>query len=153
MTRATIAVPPGQPAKLSAGPIEPLPTRRPCCKEFFISRGTGTAVQVRLLGSVDVALDGAPCPVSGQRRRSVHAAERLLRQGVEAADPAEGAQHLRAALALWRGRPLADVASSPWLEEQAERLVLLQEQLRRALLEARLATGQHAELVPELELM
>jgi DNA-binding SARP family transcriptional activator/tetratricopeptide (TPR) repeat protein len=79
------------------------------------------------------------------------AAERLLRQGKQAADPAQGARDLREALALWRGRPLADVSGSAWLEEQAGRLDLLADQVRRALVEARLAAGQHADLVAELE--
>ena len=51
----------------------------------------------------------------------VAAAERLIRQGAQVADHAH-AQHLRDALALWRGQPLADVAELPWLEEQAGRL-------------------------------
>ena len=81
------------------------------------------------------------------------AAERLLRQGRQAADPAQGARDLRGALALWRGRPLADVTGSAWLEEQSQRLDLLADEVRRALFEARLAAGEHAELVPGLERM
>jgi DNA-binding SARP family transcriptional activator len=179
-------------------------------------------VQVRLLGPLEVALDGGLRPVNGLRRKTVLAAlalhdgqavstgklvdvvwgesapatvvnslqthitylrgvlgsrdailarppgyllnlggdgtdartaERLLRQGRQAADPVQGAQDLRAALALWRGRPLADLAGSPWLEEQSERLESLCDQVRRALAEARLAAGEHAGLVPELEQM
>ena len=40
-----------------------------------------------------------------------------------------------------------------WLEEQAVRLDLLCLQVKRALAEARLAAGEHADLVPELEEM
>jgi len=40
-----------------------------------------------------------------------------------------------------------------WLEEQAERLELLRLRVRQALSEARLAAGEHAQLVPELEEM
>ena len=79
------------------------------------------------------------------------AAERLLRQGKQAADPVRGARDLRGALALWRGRPLVDVSGSVWLEEQAGRLDLLAGEVRRALVEARLAAGEHADLVAELE--
>src|SRR5215469_11991229 len=79
------------------------------------------------------------------------AAERLLREGTQAADPARELRLLREALALWRGRPLADVAGSAWLEEQAARLELLRVQVERALAEARLAAGEHAELVLHLE--
>jgi DNA-binding SARP family transcriptional activator len=83
----------------------------------------------------------------------VQVAERLLRQGAHLADPAQRVRHLRAALALWRGQPLADVTGLAWLEEQAERLQLLCLQIRRALAEARLAIGEHAQLVPDLEQM
>jgi DNA-binding SARP family transcriptional activator/Flp pilus assembly protein TadD len=179
-------------------------------------------VQVRLLGPVDVALDGGSRPVNGLRRKAVlatlalhdgevvstdrlvdvvwgesapptvmnslqthisylrgvlgskaailarppgyqlnlggdgtdaRAAERLLRQGRQAADPAQGARDLRGALALWRGRPLADVTGSAWLEEQSRRLDQLADEVRRALFEARLAAGEHAEIVPGLERM
>jgi DNA-binding SARP family transcriptional activator/tetratricopeptide (TPR) repeat protein len=179
-------------------------------------------VQVRLLGPVDVALDGGSRPVNGLRRKAVlatlalhdgqvvstdrlvdvvwgerapatavnslqthisylrgvlggreailarspgyllnlggdgtdaQAAERLLRQGRQAPDPAQGARDLQGALALWRGRPLADVTGSAWLEEQSRRLDQLADEVRRALFEARLAAGEHAELVPGLERM
>ena len=89
----------------------------------------------------------------GDDGTDVRLAERLLRQGRQAADPVQGARDLREALALWRGRPLADLAGLAWLEEQAERLDLLGEQIRRALSEARLAAGEHLQLVPELERM
>jgi Bacterial transcriptional activator domain len=87
-------------------------------------------VRVRLLGPVDVIVDGEERLVSGLRRKAV-----------------------LATLALWRGRPLADVAGLSWLEEQAGRLDLLGEQIKRALSEARLAAGEHRQLVQELEQM
>ncbi len=87
----------------------------------------------------------------GDDGTDVWLAERLLRQGVQAADPVRGASDLRAALALWRGRPLADVTGLAWLEEQAGRLELLAERIRRALSEARLAAGEHRQLTGELE--
>src|SRR5207247_5807024 len=76
---------------------------------------------------------------------------RLLRQGAQAWDPARAVAHLREALALWRGRPLADLAGLAWLEQQAGRLELLREQIRHALSDARLAAGEHRQLIPELE--
>jgi DNA-binding SARP family transcriptional activator len=79
------------------------------------------------------------------------AAERLIHAGLRAADPARAAEPLRAALALWRGRPLQDVTEVPWLAEQARRLADLELEGRRALAEARLALGEHAALVPELQ--
>jgi DNA-binding SARP family transcriptional activator/tetratricopeptide (TPR) repeat protein len=83
----------------------------------------------------------------------VQVAERLLRQGTRSADPVLGAGLLREALALWRGQPLADVAGSVWLEEQAHHLAVLRVQVKRALSEARLAMGEHAQLLPDLEQM
>ena len=79
-------------------------------------------------------------------------AELLIRQGAQVADNAH-AQQLRAALALWRGQPLADVAGVPWLEEQAERLEQLRLRASRALVQTRLTLGEHAELLPELEVL
>jgi DNA-binding SARP family transcriptional activator len=179
-------------------------------------------MQVRLLGPVDVMVDGGPRPVRGLRRKAVLAVlalhggeivstdqltdavwgqaapptavntiqshmsylravlgdkgailarspgylldlcddgtdvqevERLLRQAPQLPEPAEAARHLRHALDLWRGRPLADVTGVAWLEEQAERLDLLRLRVRQALSESRLAAGEHAQLVPELEQM
>jgi DNA-binding SARP family transcriptional activator/tetratricopeptide (TPR) repeat protein len=84
-------------------------------------------------------------------------AERLLHQATRAPgapgapDPARRIRELREALALWRGRPLADLAGIPWLEDQAHRLDLLQQQIRHALAEARLAAGEHTQLLPDLD--
>ena len=83
----------------------------------------------------------------------VREAERLLRQAARSPEPAAAVRHLHNALNLWRGRPLADVTGVAWLEEQAERLDLLRLRVEQALSEARLAAGEHAELVPELERM
>jgi DNA-binding SARP family transcriptional activator/Flp pilus assembly protein TadD len=83
----------------------------------------------------------------------VQAADRLIRQGRQCADPARAAPRLRAALALWRGRPLDDVAGIPWLDEQAERLDEARLAAVQALVEVRLALGEHVQLVPELELL
>src|SRR5262249_781064 len=58
---------------------------------------------------------------------------------------------VRAALALWRGRPLADVADLPWLAGQAARLVDLKVEAVQAVNEARLALGEHAQIIAELE--
>lgn len=66
-------------------------------------------------------------------------------------DVGTAALELRGALRLWRGRALQDVADRPWAMPQAERL----EELRRAALEqllrARLASGEHEQVVPEAE--
>ena len=60
-------------------------------------------------------------------------------------------RRLREALALWRGPPLAEVASAPFAPAEIARL----EEQRLAALELRveadLAAGRHAELVGELQ--
>jgi DNA-binding SARP family transcriptional activator/tetratricopeptide (TPR) repeat protein len=106
--------------------------------------GSKTAIRSRPPGYVlDLGADGT----------DVQLAEQLLRRGTRSADPVRGARLLEAALALWRGRPLADLACLPWLEEQAERLELLGVRVKLALSEARLAAGEHLALVPGLEQM
>ncbi|WP_345072517.1 AfsR/SARP family transcriptional regulator [Phytohabitans flavus] len=77
-------------------------------------------------------------------------AERLIRQARQSEDSAANTTRLRAALALWRGPALMDVTGLPWMEEQSRRLTLLEVEARHALIEARLALGEHTELVPEL---
>ena len=66
---------------------------------------------------------------------------------------AAAAQRLRAALALWTGHPYTDVSSSFRVELEARRL----EELRLTAVESRIAAelqmGQHAELVPELDVL
>jgi DNA-binding SARP family transcriptional activator len=89
----------------------------------------------------------------GAESTDVQVAERLLRQGTQSGDPVSGVRQLEAALALWRGRALADVADLPGLEDHVRRLDLLSLQVRRALSEARLAAGEHRQLVPSLEQM
>jgi YVTN family beta-propeller protein len=80
--------------------------------------------------------------------------ERLLaegRQALIAGEAARAAEILREALAIWRGSPLEDFASESFAQTEIARL----EELRLAALEERieadLALGRHAELVPELE--
>ncbi len=66
--------------------------------------GNKAAIRARPPGYVlDLGADGT----------DVRSAERLLRQGEQAASPADAVRHLRDALALWRGQPLADVSSGP----------------------------------------
>ncbi|HSC73956.1 MAG TPA: AfsR/SARP family transcriptional regulator, partial [Gaiellaceae bacterium] len=66
-------------------------------------------------------------------------------------DPAEASQRLRAALALWRGNPYADLAGSFPLEIEARRLEELRLRAVEARIEAELALGHHADLIAELE--
>src|SRR5215207_4600690 len=80
--------------------------------------------------------------------------EALLEQGREAlglGDAQQAAAILRAALSLWRGPPLADLAYEPFAQTEIRRL----EELRLAALEDRieadLALGRHDALVAELD--
>jgi DNA-binding SARP family transcriptional activator len=65
--------------------------------------------------------------------------------------PAERAAKLRRALALWRGRPLADLGFEAFAQQEIGRL----EELRLAALEdrvdAELEAGRHSDLIGELE--
>src|SRR4249919_2285788 len=75
--------------------------------------------------------------------------ERLVATA-RAEEPAQAARLLREGLALWRGAPLAELGDSFARSERAR----LEEQRLAALeqrIEAELALGCHAELVPELE--
>jgi predicted ATPase/DNA-binding SARP family transcriptional activator len=83
-----------------------------------------------------------------------HRFEQLVAAGQAAlggAEPAAAADRFREALALWRGRALADVCEVDRLALESARL----EELRLAAIEGRaeadLALGRHAELAGELE--
>jgi DNA-binding SARP family transcriptional activator len=101
-------------------------------REAIVTRARGYSMQV---GSGELDLDRF---------------ERLVGDA-RAQDPAEAAETLREALALWRGAPLAEfdpvefaVAERARLGEQ--RLTALEQRI-----EADLALGGHATVVPELE--
>jgi DNA-binding SARP family transcriptional activator len=81
----------------------------------------------------------------------VEVAESLIDQARRSADHAYRCEQLRAALDLWRGRALVDVAGLPWLDEQAERLERLRWHAEQSLIDSRLALGEHAALLPQLE--
>lgn len=83
----------------------------------------------------------------------VGVARRLIREGTTATNSVEGARVLREAVALWRGGPLAELAGWGWFGEQARWLESLLAQATRALTEHRLALGEHAALVAELQSM
>ncbi|GAB3151990.1 BTAD domain-containing putative transcriptional regulator [Micromonospora sonneratiae] len=81
----------------------------------------------------------------------VEVAERLIREGTRSVDHVHAVTCLRAALDLWRGPSLVDVTDLDWLGRQAERLEDIRLVAVRGLVDARLALGEHAQLVPELE--
>jgi len=74
----------------------------------------------------------------------------LVARAAELAAP-ERAAVLGQALALWEGAPLADVAFEPFAQEEVARLEELRTAAREQLVDAELAAGRHAEVVPELE--
>lgn len=78
---------------------------------------------------------------------------RMLVDAAKQSPVQQRAAQLRQALTLWRGPPLADFAVDAFAQPEIGRL----EELRLAALEERieaeLATGAHAELVGELELL
>lgn len=77
--------------------------------------------------------------------------ERLV-QEARAEQPAERVESLRAALSLWRGHALADVAGGAnALHELAERLDEQRLDAHEELFDGELALGRHVELVAELE--
>ena len=106
-----------------------------------------------VLGSKSAILARPPGYVldAGADGTDVQVAERLIRQGMQATDPARGAQHLAEALALWRGRPLEDITGVAWLDGQATQFDQLWLRAKQALISTRLALGEHALLVAELE--
>jgi YVTN family beta-propeller protein len=76
--------------------------------------------------------------------------ERLVAEARDA-QPEEAAEKLRSALALWRGPALADLAYEPFAQTEIARLEELRLTALEDRIEADLALGRHAELVPELE--
>ena len=89
-------------------------------------------------------LDVPPGSLDLDRFKSLRAEARA------ATDSARKAELLHGALALWRGGPLAELGSEPFAPAAAAQL----EQLRLGALEERidadLALGRHAQLIPEL---
>jgi DNA-binding SARP family transcriptional activator len=77
--------------------------------------------------------------------------ERLLEEAKCAASTEKRAEQLRQAHALWRGPPLADLAFEPFVLLEVPRLEELRVVAHEELVEARLALGEHAQLIPELE--
>src|SRR5918999_920603 len=80
--------------------------------------------------------------------------ERLLDEGrseLAGGQPKRAAATLEAALAMWRGAPLADLAYEPYAQREIARLEDLRVGAFEQLIEAKLALGSHAEVVSQLE--
>jgi WD40 repeat protein/DNA-binding SARP family transcriptional activator len=73
------------------------------------------------------------------------------RSAVGEDDLARGVELLEKALALWRGRPLADLEFEPFARLEVERLEELRLTAVEERIEAELALGRHTQVVPELE--
>jgi ABC-type transport system substrate-binding protein/DNA-binding SARP family transcriptional activator len=73
------------------------------------------------------------------------------RRALEEGDAKEAAAKLQAAEEQWRGRPLADLEFEPFARVEVERLEELRLAAVEARIEAELALGRDAALVPELE--
>ncbi|MBX6386763.1 MAG: winged helix-turn-helix domain-containing protein [Microbispora sp.] len=83
----------------------------------------------------------------------LHRFARLTREGagaLAAGDPGRAAGLLREALGLWRGTPLADL---PDAEAEVARLEELRTAAVEDRIEAELALGRHADVIPELRLL
>ena len=79
--------------------------------------------------------------------------EALVRDGRRAfadGDPQGAARQLTEALALWHGRPLADVPPTPLVEAEAERLTELRLGAIELRITAELACGGHDQAVAEI---
>jgi WD40 repeat protein/DNA-binding SARP family transcriptional activator len=73
------------------------------------------------------------------------------RKAREEGDWQRAAELLREGLAVWRGRPLADLEFEPFARIDVERLEELRLSALEERIEAELELGKHTELVPELE--
>jgi DNA-binding SARP family transcriptional activator/tetratricopeptide (TPR) repeat protein len=93
----------------------------------------------------------SPAPATAAGATDVRVAERLVTMSRQSLDPVEQAVLLREALALWRGEALGGVVDSVYLSGQAERLARLRSEAQRSLVRARIAQGEGADLVGELE--
>jgi DNA-binding SARP family transcriptional activator len=73
------------------------------------------------------------------------------RRWLAAGEPGEARVALTAALGLWRGPALGDLLSEPFAQRESARLEELQLAAREDRIEADIALGAHAAVVPELE--
>ncbi|MEO5576599.1 MAG: BTAD domain-containing putative transcriptional regulator, partial [Gaiellaceae bacterium] len=107
------------------------------------------------IGDVIVRVDGGYRLATEPEDVDAIEFERALEQAAALVEsnPAESAQRLGAALALWRGHPYADVPGRFALELETRRLEELRLRAVEARIEAELALGRHAQLIAELEVL
>ena len=80
--------------------------------------------------------------------------ERLIAEGrreLAVGRPERAVVALEEGLALWRGRPLDDLAYEPFAQQAIARLDDMRAAATEELVEARLALGRHADVLAELE--
>ena len=125
------------------------PDRATKTVQVYVSRlrkALGDGVLVTRDGGYGLELNGASVDADRFSRLADEG-----RKALDDGDPRTARETLSAALDLWRGHPLADLAYESFAQNEAARL----EELRLVALENRaeadLALGHHAELVPELE--
>jgi DNA-binding SARP family transcriptional activator len=71
-------------------------------------------------------------------------------QAFDTEDAGAAVQALDEALALWRGEPLADLVTESFAQRPIGRLEELRDRALERRVEARLALGRHADVIPEL---
>ena len=125
------------------------PDRATKTVQVYVSRlrkALGDGVLVTRDGGYTLELNGKSVDADRFRRLADEG-----RTALESGDPRSAREALTAALGLWRGPALADLAYEPFAQNEAARL----EELRLVAVENRaeadLALGHHAEVVPELE--
>jgi DNA-binding SARP family transcriptional activator len=126
-----------------------------------LPKSAGKTVQVyvsRLRSALGSARDRLETRGSGYRLNvlpgefDLHEFEALLgRAGQE--QPAQRVSTLQAALALWRGSPLADFGLDSFAQAEIARLEELRRLAREEWLSARLDLGAGADVVPELQVL
>jgi DNA-binding SARP family transcriptional activator len=89
-----------------------------------------------------------PDDIDASRFQALHTRGRGLLEGGK---PEPALTALSDALSLWRGPALADLAAEPFAQVEATRLEELRLTAVESRLEAELACGRHAAVVPELE--
>src|SRR5262245_35984910 len=77
--------------------------------------------------------------------------ERLVSEAERAAAAGEPGNAARAALALFRGEPLADVADEPFASPEIRRLEELRLSAAELAIDADLAAGRHHEVIAEID--
>jgi DNA-binding SARP family transcriptional activator len=124
------------------GPAEPPAANTVQTNVSYLRRVLGLPIMARAAGYVlELPDDGT----------DVLVAERIIRQQLHATDPADQAQQLRGALALWRGRPLTGIVDRAWASDEIHRIGQLWRHAKQCLIDAELTIGNHTQLLPELQ--